>query len=164
MKKQSKILAYTDKTPKILILTNCCKTKLDYPTKARKLYRGALFRKIMNLSNKINSDIRILSAKYGLIGPNEVISPYEKKLKYKKEILAFQISEIPKLEKIMGNYSNILVIMSKTYRSVFDPLIKSNIEKFKIIKSNKGIGEYLHILTELNKKTKKEILEDIKNV
>ncbi|MBI1338101.1 MAG: hypothetical protein GC164_14240 [Phycisphaera sp.] len=63
------------------VLIACCKTKLEHPAPARELYRGALFRKALAYSRQLNPDaVFVLSAKYGLIGLDDEIAPYEKTL------------------------------------------------------------------------------------
>ena len=41
------------------------------------LYTGVIFKKSLNLANRIGGDILILSGKYGLITPDTIIEPYE---------------------------------------------------------------------------------------
>jgi len=54
----------------------CSKSKSPYPCKAKLLYKGSLFKKAFKLATLKKYEVYILSAKYGLLEPEEQISPY----------------------------------------------------------------------------------------
>jgi len=58
----------------------CSKTKKQYACKARYLYQGALFQKALRYAERNYSQVYILSAKYGVLHPDDIIKPYEKTL------------------------------------------------------------------------------------
>jgi hypothetical protein len=58
-------------------LVACCKTKLAEPARAEDLYRSPLFRKARAFCLDHYSRWFILSAKYGLVDPGQVIAPYD---------------------------------------------------------------------------------------
>ena len=60
-----------------LILIGCSALKLDYPSPAKDLYTGVIFKKSLNLANRIGGDIYILSGLHGLVTPDTIIEPYE---------------------------------------------------------------------------------------
>src|SRR5574343_355400 len=60
-----------------LAFIGCSKTKLPYKSKARNLYQGALFKKSLAYCEEQGFSIFILSAKYGIIKPSDIIEPYE---------------------------------------------------------------------------------------
>lgn len=63
-------------------LVSCTKSKQDYPCKAEEMYRpSTLFTKAYEYATKHYDRVVILSAKYGLLLPHEVIEPYELTLK-----------------------------------------------------------------------------------
>jgi len=64
-----------------ITLVACVKTKANTPRPARDLYVLDLFRKASAYAERNADAWYILSAKYGLVGPNETIAPYEKTLK-----------------------------------------------------------------------------------
>jgi len=66
----------------VIVIVACGSKKLDRPARARDLYVGPYFRACLSYALKIAParNIFILSAKYGLIGINDVIEPYDKKL------------------------------------------------------------------------------------
>ncbi len=61
-----------------VILISCVSLKRPYKSKARNLYISALFRKNLQYAFKLAPDhIFILSAKYGLVGLDDEIEPYD---------------------------------------------------------------------------------------
>lgn len=64
-----------------LILIGCVKSKLEHPAPAKDLYTSALFRKERAYAESSGKPWFILSAKHGLLSPDEVIEPYEVYLK-----------------------------------------------------------------------------------
>jgi hypothetical protein len=61
-------------------LVSCVKTKLDRPAKAKDLYVSDLFKKARAYCEEAYDEWYILSAKYGLLHPDDRIKPYEKTL------------------------------------------------------------------------------------
>jgi len=64
-----------------LILIGCVKSKQDHPAPAKDLYTSALFRKERAYAESSGKPWFILSAKHGLVSPDEVIEPYDVYLK-----------------------------------------------------------------------------------
>ena len=124
---------------KILVITSCTSSKLNYAAPAKSLYQGVLFRKIKKIVNYNNLDFKILSAKYGILDANDIIKPYEKELKNKKDILELRKRVIPNLKSIEEDYELIIIIMGKKYREVLEPLFISK-SKYKMIYDKRGIG------------------------
>ena len=89
---------------KILVITSCTSTKLRYAAPAKNLYQGVLFRKIKKIVNYNSFDFKILSAKYGILDSNDIIKPYEKELKTKKDIIKLRKIVIPYLKNIEKDY------------------------------------------------------------
>jgi hypothetical protein len=63
------------------ILISCSKTKGDYRGPAKDLYRSPLFSKSRKLAEMQGFSYSILSAKHGLVAPDEMIDPYDQTLK-----------------------------------------------------------------------------------
>ncbi|WP_022778686.1 DUF6884 domain-containing protein [Butyrivibrio sp. AE3009] len=67
-----------------IALISCSKLKKDYACKAKELYSASTLFSLSYEYAKRNSDrIYILSSKYGLVGENEVLAPYDETLKDK---------------------------------------------------------------------------------
>ena len=63
---------------KSLGLISCTKSKQDYACKASEMYQASdLFRKAYSYANKNYDFVAILSAKYGLLLPDDKIEPYD---------------------------------------------------------------------------------------
>jgi uncharacterized protein DUF6884 len=65
-----------------LALVACTKTKRQVATCASDLYVSPLFRKSFLAALDRCKQVRILSAKYGLLNPGDIVSPYEQTLKH----------------------------------------------------------------------------------
>ena len=63
---------------KKIVLISCVKSKLKYPAKAKDLYTSTLFQSNLQYAYQLKPDtIYILSAKYGLLELDQIITPYE---------------------------------------------------------------------------------------
>lgn len=63
---------------KTLGLISCTKAKREYPSKASEMYQPSyLFRKAYSYAVKNYDFVAILSAKYGLLFPDDKIDPYD---------------------------------------------------------------------------------------
>ena len=143
---------------KVLFLAGCSQKKLNYPAPAIELNQGQLFRGIKKLTMSNNFDLKILSGKYGLLDSNEVISPYNQKIRTKKDILRIRRKIFPKMLKTIERYDLIIVIMGKNYREVIEPLFNN---KFIIIYDKRGIGGYLSLISWFNKLQTDQLLKEI---
>jgi len=79
MKKDQKI---NNCSPKIVVVTACSKRKENTPLPAWELYKSSRIKAIYR--NSKNCDVKILTAKYGLIDADEIIGPYDKKMDEKR--------------------------------------------------------------------------------
>ena len=125
----------------VLVIAACSQTKIgntpDVKAKAKDMYQGRLFKVTRKLCEHQKWEYVIISAKYGLLWPEEEIEGYEKFLKTKRDIEEIKPKVIPKLQKIIPNYDRILVIAGENYREVVRELID---DRFIFIKS-KGYGD-----------------------
>jgi cytoplasmic iron level regulating protein YaaA (DUF328/UPF0246 family) len=68
-----------------IVLVSCVKSKRDHRCRAGDMYTSALFQKMMVYAQSLKpKQVYILSAKYGLLSPDEMIEPYELTLKTMK--------------------------------------------------------------------------------
>ena len=68
-----------------IVLVSCVKSKRGEPCRAGEMYTSALFHKMMAYAQRLKPKrIFILSAKYGLLSPDDMIEPYEQTLKTMK--------------------------------------------------------------------------------
>jgi len=135
------------KNHKVLVITGCTKEKLgcDASVKAPadKMYQGRLFKTVRKYCESLGFDYVIVSAKYGLIHPDDVIEGYEKVLRTKEDVKNIQPGVEMKLRPLLKNYDRIVVIAGKRYREVLKNLWD---ERFVAIKS-KGYGDLCSIVS-----------------
>jgi len=115
----------------VLVITSCSKTKKsDSPgdeMPAEELYQGRLVQNTRGLCKATGWDHRIISAKYGLVEPEEVISPYEETLESVEDSENLRPKVLPELAEILDDYDRILVIAGKYYRRVIEPLYDNRV-------------------------------------
>lgn len=111
--------------PKPFVLVGCSLHKLDKPAPAKDLYQGDLFLKAREYAESIGADWRILSARFGLVHPEDVIPPYDVCL---DKMRAEQVRDwghrtgIRLHLMLLGDKRQIIVLAGKSYR---DPLFSS---------------------------------------
>ena len=136
---------------KTLVLTSCSKKKdiTKGKLESSKRYIGQMFNMTKQFVNNNNYDLLIISAKYGLLKPDEKIENYELRLQNQKQSIQLRPKVVPKLKKILEkeHYDRIIIIMGKIYRTVIEELID---EKFIFLESKNGIFDYLSKLKILN--------------
>ena len=132
---------------KLLILA-CSKIKKKLQERpAIEVYDGPFYR-ILRKSDLSNVDVRIISAKYGLIDSNFLISPYEQRMT--QEVAKFLTPSVSEgvLAALHSNiYSDVLLELGKDYLDT----VKIDWEKFRdkrITIDRNPIGVRLHNLKE----------------
>lgn len=141
---------------RIIFLLSCTKSKISEITTAQRLYsKSSLFSKSLKLVRKLNNDnlddIRILSAKYGLVHPDQNIEPYDltlnsfnklEKQKWTERVLK-QISK--EFGALCSNNSHYFVFF--TGKNYAENLVSNNSIMF--FPKNMGIGNRLKYLTSI---------------
>jgi len=152
---------------KMAILISCTKRKLKYKAKAEKMYsKSPVFRKKLLLAQKIvpKEKIFVLSAKHGLISLEKEIEPYDlsMKQKNKEEKNQWGMKIVNQLEKIFGNQMNEHLFLVLAGRDYYEPLVKNEKLKKKILiffPKNFGNGkrhQYLNKLLNIERKSKQK--------
>ena len=116
---------------KKLIIIQCSKSKQKGIHKVCDLYTSQLFKKGLDIAKKLNGNIKIISAKYGLISINEKIKKYEYGFKpspymgkedknrrkqrniYNKRVMSRLVNKLKKQR--LGNHS-VIVLANKYYQ------------------------------------------------
>ena len=100
-----------------VIIIGCSKKKLSRSAKAKELYQGTLFKRGVALAEQDGRPWYILSGKYGLLDPDEIIDPYDSfidmDLRKAEELLTKKFNSI---HAICGS-----VYMAWLYKMVPDP-------------------------------------------
>ena len=132
---------------KQIVLISCVSEKLKSKSKAKDLYQSTLFKKSLKYAESLKADhIYILSAKYGLVGLEDEIEPYDKTLnkmpvnekkEWAKNVLA-QLKEVVDLKN-----DNFIFLAGMNYRKYLVP----EIINYKIPMEGLPIGKQLQWLT-----------------
>lgn len=114
---------------KKVVLISCVKEKLRTAAKAKDLYISDLFKKSYRYAQILKpDDIFILSAKYGLLDPEQIIGPYNETLNTKSsaEIKEWSKKVIAALEeKINLGKSEIIILAGSRYYKYLLPYIRN---------------------------------------
>jgi len=126
-------------------LISCVSTKKGYATEAKDLYASPLF-----LNSRKYAEIRldkyyILSAKYGLLKPNDIIEPYEETLKNrsKSERIIWSQKVFQKLSKEISSEDKIVFLAGEKYREFFEKLLLQEGISFQTPLNKLSIGKQL---------------------
>ncbi len=117
---------------------------------ARELYTGRLFKLVLQYATENHLDLRILSAKHGLVTPDVLIEPYDLRITGRAQIDSLQKTVLPDAAYFWCNYARIIIIMGSQYIKVLNPILKRQ-GKWKldakvivdIIRDERGIGGLL---------------------
>lgn len=144
---------------KILIITSCSKKKLPIKAPAKNLYQGQLFKMVKRIYHYQNIDFAIISVKFGLLAPNDIIGYYDKEVRTKSEILRLRKKVLPKLRTLITSYERIIVIMGRNYRKLIQPIVD---DRFFFLYHYRGLFQYNKILSHLIQTNINQNFEQIK--
>ncbi|MGC8573807.1 MAG: DUF6884 domain-containing protein [Caldisphaera sp.] len=107
-----------DNEKKLLIMA-CGKTKKELPGKAINVYDGPSFKIVRNYLKSGNNhlDIKIISAKYGLIDYRDKIIPYDMKLDTKSAEI-YKVAFRSNFKDYSKKYEKIFILGGRTYQVV----------------------------------------------
>ena len=142
------------KNKKILVLTSCSAKKKKNLTKAIDLYDGDFFKQVRKFVKRHNFDLRIVSAKYGLLSPGDKINPYNRRIENQQDIRKLQKKVNPELLKIIDEYDKILVLMGEDYKKIIKPISNDNMIYFF---DKRGMGGYKSLMKNLLKIEKRQL-------
>ena len=128
-----------------LCLVSCVKTKLDRPAPARELYRSDWFRKARAVVECRGWPWRILSARYGLVHPDETIAPYEKTLNDMpaSERRAWAARVVAALDPLLDDGSRVVFFAGAAYREHLEPHLRGRAIAFHVPMKGLRQGEQL---------------------
>ncbi|MEM5867738.1 MAG: tRNA-guanine transglycosylase DpdA [Candidatus Aenigmatarchaeota archaeon] len=129
------------KGERVLVITSCTKEKLGYTSKvkapAKNMYRGLLFKLVKEFCEANNFDYVIISAKYGLLFPDEEIEGYEKVLKTRKDVDVIRPVVEERLKKILDKYEKVVVIAGTNYLKTLENVLDDRFYQVK----GRGYGD-----------------------
>lgn len=131
-----------------VVLISCVSNKAPYKTRAKDLYRSPLFRMNFLYARQFApKQVLILSAKYGLVNPDEEIEPYDVTLnsmtaperkKWASQVVS-QLQQHCNLEK-----DHFVVLAGQVYRQYIVPHLRS----YEVPLAGLPIGKQLRFLKE----------------
>lgn len=128
-----------------IALISCTKLKQDHPCTAQEMYLPSeLFKRASAYVKANYSRWFILSAKYGLLEPDDVIEPYNITLTNmsKSEIESWSRDVFEKLLKY--NINDVDFYAGKQYRKYLIPLLEAHRIHCFVPLQSLGIGQQLH--------------------
>ena len=129
-----------------IVLISCVSKKLSHKSKAKDLYVSALFKYNYQYAQLLKPDrIFILSAKYGLIDPDDEIEPYDETLntKSRNEIREWSLKILSDLnQKTNLKEDEFIFLAGNNYRMFLIPKIRN----YKIPLKGLTIGKQLSFL------------------
>lgn len=134
-------LDFLQKDDNVLVITGCTKKKLDSVGKvtapAKEMYKGLIFQRVREYAESMGFDYVIISAKYGLLFPSDMIEGYEQVLRSRADIKSLQPGVEDRFSRIIDQYDQIVVIAGVTYRMVLENIWD---DRFVFLKA-RGIGD-----------------------
>ncbi len=102
----------------VLAVVPCGKLKLTHPAPAKDMYIGTFFKAVYRFALKHSNRIVIVSAKYGVLEPDQTISPYDVTLsKVSKEYRREWSEKVaPTLQEFVDKGYTLLYLCNKRYR------------------------------------------------
>lgn len=131
----------------VLLLAGCTKKKRGdnqaVCAQAKDMYQGTLFQKIQEYAEAMGFPYLIISAKYGLVTPDQEICGYNQVLKSRNDVEAIRPGVEEALEPYLDKYDTICVIAGEMYRNVIRNMMN---KKWCYLKA-RGIGDMVSIVS-----------------
>ena len=128
-----------------LCLVSCVAKKLSRSVPAKDLYTSDLFRKMRTLVEIQGWPWFILSAKYGLVDPEQVIAPYEKTLNTMGVAERRDWAErcLGALEPHLAGVQSVVFLAGAKYREVLVPVLLDRGIEVRVPMARLPIGKQL---------------------
>jgi cytoplasmic iron level regulating protein YaaA (DUF328/UPF0246 family) len=128
-----------------IYLVSCVSKKQSAPAPARDLYTSGLFNKARSYVAKMGQPWFVLSAKYGLVHPDEVIAPYDLTLNTMRvadrRLWASRV--LTQLEPHLDGIGSINFLAGQRYREFLEASLRSRGLVVSIPMEGLGIGKQL---------------------
>lgn len=128
-----------------IYLVSCVSKKQDIPCEARELYQSDWFKKARAYVEARGMPWFILSAKHGLVRPEEVIAPYEQTLNKMPVIerRAWAEGVGRKLADHVSKDDEVVILAGARYREFLMPTLRELAGSVQVPMAGKRIGEQL---------------------
>ena len=129
-------------------LVSCVKTKKLTPAPAAELYTSRLFQGLRSYAEQHADKWYILSAKHGLVHPNQILEPYEKTLyrmsKNERDQWAHAVQSA--LIQLLSPDDNVLILAGKRYRENLVPFLQDHGHFVEVPLRGLSLGKQLQFL------------------
>lgn len=134
-----------------VFLISCGVKKRTNTTTAQSMYTGNYFAMQKKYANTFGDDFYILSAKYGLLNKNDVIEPYEHKLK-PSESKEWAKKVVADIAANISTDNDIAILCGKVYRKdIVAPLKELGYNVSIPLEDCKGMGYAIQkMITDIN--------------
>lgn len=128
---------------KNIYLVSCVKPKRGYPSPAKDLYLSDWFKKASRYASQNADEWFILSAKYFLVLPDQVIEPYDLTLKSMdtKEKIDWANHVYQMIKPLISSEDKIFFLAGQDYRNYLIPLLQHDGFAVNIPMEGLRIGE-----------------------
>lgn len=135
---------------KTVFLVSCVSEKHNRPMPARELYLSPWFQKARAFVERQVGEWFILSAKYGLVAPDQVIAPYNETLNEKTVAVRREWSRkvVQDLRARCTPGTSVVFLAGEKYRELLVPALRERGCNVEVPMEGLGIGEQLHWLSE----------------
>jgi cytoplasmic iron level regulating protein YaaA (DUF328/UPF0246 family) len=129
------------------------KKKCDGPAPARDLYLSPLFRGLRQYAESHADSWYILSAKYGVLRPEQVISRYEETLNTigKRDRLAWAEKVQKQLLDLLPSDAEVILLAGERYRENIEPFLRKRGHSVSVPLQGLQIGKQLQWLKQISK-------------
>jgi hypothetical protein len=133
-------------------LVSCVKTKRKSAVAAKNLYISQLFMGMRCYAEQNADAWFILSAKHGVLRPDQVVAPYERTLKNmpKRDRVAWAKRVQLQLLELLPAGAAVVVLAGERYREGVVPFLESHGFTVEVPMDGKNFGQQLHWLKEQN--------------
>ena len=137
-----------------IALVACVKSKCDQPKPAGRLYNSAWFRKARTYARQRCDAWLILSAKHGVLSPDNEIAPYEETLNNfsAQERREWSSRVLQELSEVLSPEDEVVILAGRKYREYLTGPLKEEVANVSVPMEGLGIGEQLQFLKERNSK------------
>jgi hypothetical protein len=131
-------------------LVACVSKKRAGPTQARELYISDWFGKARHYVEATHSPWFILSAKHGLVAPDQIIAPYERTLNSMSapERRAWAAQVRAQMKRSLPDAERIVILAGLRYREYLMDFLRQRAKIVDVPMEGLGIGRQLHYLAD----------------
>jgi hypothetical protein len=148
MRNEEEVFNVEERIDRNIVLVTCTSMKQDHACEAKDLYISPLFRKMRQYAEKNSEKWFILSSKYHLVRPEDVIEPYDVTFDNTPaaEIKTWARETLEMLKNELNPSDVVTILAGKQYRRYLLKEIQEICREVLVPMENLGIGKQLQWL------------------